>query len=254
MPLKRWFIGLIFLLVGFEIYTRFPSFAVPLVVQVPAETRNLVLVIHGSGGANDLGLQVITKTFADSLASNHVAQFINWSPSSDNIFRASAHGQHLAEWLGADLAKQSPRLQRLTLVAHSAGAYWLEPLCEAYRVALKAQSITPAFVEMIYLDPIGTKGSWDYGYGYRHYGHCADFARAFINLDDAVPGTNGLLVQAHNIDVTQAKSKAAFLRQGGDGHYWPVSYFLALPAEQQQLSLESMNQPSSPRTSVEIAN
>jgi hypothetical protein len=228
MQLRSWLIGLLVLLIGFEAYTRFPSFAVPLSIQIPTDNRKLILVIHGSGGASDSGLLAVTQHFADFKAPNHFTQFINWSPFSDNIFRASAHGEHLAELLGADLAKQLPALQRLTLVAHSAGAYWLEPLCKSFRAATK----NTAVIEMIYLDPIGTKGSWDYGYGYRHYGQCADFARAYINLDDAVPGTNGLLEHARNIDVTQAADKAQFLQQGGDGHYWPVTYFLALPADQ----------------------
>jgi hypothetical protein len=228
MRLRSWLIGLLVLLVSFEAYTRFPSFVEPLAIQIPSNTRELVLVIHGSGGANDAGLLAVAKRFADLTTPNHFSQFINWSPFSDNIFRASAHGEHLAESFGVDLAKQLPALQRLTLVAHSAGAYWLEPLCESFRAASKNAVV----IEMIYLDPIGTKGSWDYGYGYRHYGQCADFARAYINLDDAVPGTNGLLEHARNIDVTQSAGKAQFLQQGGDGHYWPVKYFLALPAEQ----------------------
>jgi hypothetical protein len=244
-------IGLLALIIGFEAYTRFFSFVGPLNVQIPADTRELVLVIHGSGGANDAGLLAIEKSFADINLPNHFAQFVNWSPFSDNIFRASANGEHLGELFGADLAKQLPNLQRLTLVAHSAGAYLLEPLCEAYRAKLKAQKQTAAWVEMIYLDPIGTKGSLDYSHGYRHYGHCADFSRAYINLDDAVPGTNGLLKQAHNIDVTHAKGKALFLQQGGDGHYWPVEYFLALPVERRQ-SAASMNYQNYPRASVEI--
>jgi hypothetical protein len=226
MSLRRWLFALLIVAIGFESYTRFPSFAQIAAPEFPADTRELVLVFHGSGGATDPGLQAIAQQFAQHNSPNQSVRFINWSPFSDNIFRASAHGQQLASMLGDDLGRRLPGLKRLTLVAHSAGSYWLEPLCEAYRAATKQAAI----IEMIYLDPIGTKGSWDYGYGYRHYGRCADFARAYINLDDAVPGTNDVLQQAFNIDVTTAAARAEFLRSGGDGHYWPVAYFLNLPA------------------------
>ena len=217
---KRALLGLLLALLLFELYARFPSTARLRPLVLPADTEELVLIFHGTGGLDEPTLIALTQRF-DSLGrerSHRRVQRYLWSPFSDNIFRAAAHGTHLGHALGRELSGLH-RLRSLRLIAHSAGSYILDPLCESYR----SLTLQPAHIEMTFLDPIGTTGTWDYGYGYRNHGRCADFASATINTDDPVPGTNAPAEQAANLDVTQAPERAAFR---GEGHVWPVQYYL----------------------------
>jgi len=108
------------------------------------------------------------------------------------------------------------------MVAHSAGAYFLDPLCEAYQA--NTNSNPPAYIEMTFLDGIGIAGGWDYDWGYRNHGRCADFARSIYTANDPAPGHNEPYDHAHNIDVTASLSR----RNDFDrpGHYYPLRYFL----------------------------
>ena len=107
------------------------------------------------------------------------------------------------------------------MVAHSAGAYFLDPICEAYRAHNDAGA--QAFIEMTFLDGIGIAGGWDYDWGYRNHGRCADFARSIYTTNDPAPGHNEPYDHAHNIDVTESLGRRDFDRPG---HYYPIRYFL----------------------------
>lgn len=203
-----------------EIYARYPSNADIVPLDFPADTASVVLLFHGSGGRDEPLLIEITQRIAAGVANADgalVRRYV-WSPYSDDRMRASVHAPVIGRALGHELAGLA-ELSSLRLISHSAGAYVLDPLCEAY----KSAATNPARIEMTFIDPIGIVGSWDYWYGYRNHGHCADFASAYINLDDIVPGTNAPLHHAYNYDVTQARSRADF---DDRGHVWPVRYFL----------------------------
>lgn len=203
-------------LVLFELYARWPSSWEPAPLNLPRETRELVLVLHGSGGAGEPTLRRVTGQLRARVRGEQtVVRHHVWSPHADNIFRAAAHAQALGNHLGHALSAL-PNLERIHLVATSAGSHVLDPLCESYREG----NPTPARVVMTFLDPIGTVGTWDYWYGYRNHGRCADFAWSVLNLDDAVPGTNAPLEQAYNLDVTALRGDFE------DGHLWPVAYYL----------------------------
>ena len=205
---------------AFETYARFPARIAATPLNLDAETMAVILIFHGTRGRNEPTLTALTEQFANAAAdapATTVVKYI-WSPYSDNQFRASANAERIGPILGKELARL-PRLESIRLIAHSAGAYLLDPLCKAYREAVDR----PARIEMTFLDPIGIKGAWDFGYGYRNYGHCADFAQAFINVDDIVPGTNAPLKHAYNFDVTEAEARSRFT---GRGHIWPVQFYL----------------------------
>jgi hypothetical protein len=140
-----------------------------------------------------------------------------WSPWADTELRAHRNGARVGEALGKELATLAS-VQSVHLVGHSAGAYVVEPLC----VALKASANRPVRVVMTYLDPIGIRGAFDFGWGARTYGSCADYAEAYINTDDPAPATNTPLEQAWNVDVTGAEKPADFTL---GGHRWPVRYY-----------------------------
>lgn len=214
----KW-MGLLFLgALAFDTYTRLPSSAEATPLQLTADTRSVVLLFHGTRGRDEPRLTEITRQF--KLAANpHTAvrKYI-WSPYADNQFRARANAELIGEQLGVELAGLT-HLEHIRLIAHSAGAYLLDPLCEAY----KAAATNPAHIEMTLIDPIGIKGAWDFGYGYRNHGRCADFAAAYINVDDPAPGTNAPLEHAYNIDVTDADGRELFT---DGGHRWPLKYYL----------------------------
>lgn len=203
-----------------EIYARTPAVFDVRPIGSPAAAPHLVLIFHGRGGADDPVIGELASRF-EALAGGRndvaVLRYV-WSPHSDTRFRAAVNGTRVGEVLGAELARL-PELKSLHLVGHSAGAYPLDPLCEALRAAGR----TDVRVDMTFLDPIGFAGMIDTGHGARNFGACADFAEAYINTDDPVPATSVPLRHAWNVDVTQSAERAGF---GGDGHRWPVRYYL----------------------------
>lgn len=203
---------------AFEAYTRYPADPEIAPLNLAADTRSVVLLFHGTRGRDEPYLKEISRRFDDAADPQTTVHRYIWSPYSDNQFRASANAVVIGTRLGAELA-ELPNLKHIRLVAHSAGAYLLDPLCEIY----KSAAANPAEIEMTLIDPIGIKGAWDFGYGYRNHGRCADFAGAFINVVDITPGTNAPLDHAYNIDVTSAEGREQFT-QGG--HYWPLKYYL----------------------------
>jgi hypothetical protein len=203
----------------------------PQPIELQPGVRKLVLVIHGSFGAQEPTLVALETRLRELTASRPGFQITRygWAPWSDNIFRAGSHGAHLGTQLGKHLAsaiqKGSPGASpamTVHLVAHSAGAYLLDPLCAQLRQDLAASGTT-IFIRMTFLDPIGLRGLLQRGWGAEHFGQCADDAEAWINTDDSAPATDRWLQYAWNVDVTHAAGRADF---AGDGHRWPVQYYL----------------------------
>jgi hypothetical protein len=204
-----------------EAYTRLPSDAAIEALNLPADTNYVVLFFHGTGGKDEPLLREITGLYEEELSSQPgtVVKHVVWSPWSDNRLRARAHAQLIGKQLGTELAGLE-QLEFIRVIIHSAGAYLLTPMCEAYRENHLESAPRPAHFEMTYLDGMGIHGGWDYYYGYRNYGECADYSGNVYNSDETVPGTNAPLAQSYNIDVT-----AAPMRSDINGHLWPLEYY-----------------------------
>jgi hypothetical protein len=203
---------------GFQAYSIFPArFAVPA-LALPVTTRELVLIVHGSGGREEPTLRVLEQVLESRPGgfATVVVRYV-WAPWSDDRFRTWPNGRRVGASLGEELATL-PGLASVHLIAHSAGAYVLDPLCRAYRERGGA-----ARLRMTFLDPIGFRGPLDPGWGARHHGECADEAEAFINTDDPAPATASPLRHARTTDVTGDPRRARFAE---GGHRWPVQYYV----------------------------
>jgi hypothetical protein len=200
-----------------EAYTRTADDFLVAPLNLPADTRSVVLVFHGSEDAGDPVLAEIAGLYLAKPESDRQVVNYNWSPASDNRLRARSNARRVGQALGTELARL-PSLSHILLISHSAGAYIPDALCESLR---KSVERVPE-IRSIYLDPFGIQGFLDLSHGARNHGRCADFALAVINTDDPAPATNEPLQQAYTIDITGHPGKARIAR---NGHYWPLRYF-----------------------------
>ena len=235
------------LALALEVYMRWPSSATLPPLNLGADTRYVVLLVHGSHGSNEPAFIEMEQRFNDGIGAEPGVAVIRliWAPH-DTRSRSYVHGHRIGAALGRELAAL-PNLTDIRLIGHSAGAYFLDPICVAYRT--NATTKQPARIEMTFLDGIGIRGGWDYNWGYRNHGRCADFARSIYNADDRAPGHNQPYDHAANIDVTQSPAKHRFDRPG---HYYPLQYFLDhLDHDEMQPGLRSHT--DEPRGTVIIA-
>lgn len=203
---------------GLETYCRRADRFEVAPLELPADSRAVILIFHGSGDGDDPVLAQIAARFrALSVPGTAVVNY-RWSAAADNRLRAAANAMQLGRALGAQLAG-FPALRELHLVAHSAGAYVPDALCESYRATPGAR----ARIEMTFLDPFGIRGFVDWTHGARTHGRCADFAASVISTDDNAPATNLPLREAFNLDVTSDADRQGFALSG---HYWPLTYYL----------------------------
>ena len=197
-----------------ELYTRWPPGFVTTMPELRGDTRQLVLLFHGSGGKDNEAIQQLELALQQQLQDpdQQIIRYI-WAPWSDNRLRASINGLYLGQQIGEYLAAYD--IDELQLIGHSAGAWLPDAIC----TSLRANRQVPIKIRMTFLDPIGIRGFFNFGWGSHNFGQCADFAEAIINTDDNAPGTNEPLRYAFNIDVTG-------IPHDMNGHEWPVWYYL----------------------------
>ena len=188
-------------------------------LDINADARVVVLLFHGSMGANMPIWDDMADRFSELIGDKPGLEIVNydWSAGADNMQRAGANAEVFARILGQELAGLK-NLTHVHMVAHSAGAYVLDGLCRAYR----ERAPQDVHIEMTFLDPFGNRDIVDINRGNRTYGSCADYASAYINTDDPVPSTNSPLQNAYNFDVTGASGRDEFAEMG---HVWPLPYF-----------------------------
>jgi len=197
-----------------EVYARWPAtFDVPA-AEIDPGTTHLILVFHGSEGVANPGVIAVEKQVRSLLRSpsSQVVRY-RWAPWSDNRWRAAVNGMHIGEALGRQIT--ASQVNELHLIGHSAGAWPVYRLCEQLRQSAPQVPV----IRITLLDAIGIRGMFDFAFGERHFGRCADFAEAIINTDDPVPTTNTPLPHAFNYDVTASRE------EGIPGHEWPLWYY-----------------------------
>jgi len=145
-------------LAAMEVYTRLPTkfYTEPLGLN-PSETRQVVLVFHGSQDGGDPILDAIATRFRELAAFDSGTVVVNyrWDAGADDRLRAAANARRLGDILGAELATL-PNLESLRLITHSAGAFIADSLCETLR-----ETSSEPWIEMTFLDHFGILGFID---------------------------------------------------------------------------------------------
>ena len=78
-------------------------------------------------------------------------------------------------------------------------------------------------MQSTYLDPVSVYSGLLWDYGLNHFGRCADFSDAYIDIEDTVPGSNQNLPYAYTFDVTQLRKKNNVVYLP---HKWPTIFYL----------------------------
>ena len=140
---------------------------------------------------------------------------VDWSREAGNLFRASVQASRIGRQLAEQVWQQHPQLRHSHFIAHSAGSFM------AYAYCRQIKHLNPAIqVTTTYLDPASVHRGFDWNYGLRHFGDCADHSEVLFHRGDGVPGSEEPLPQAHSLDVTAYKPA-----DWHNGHLWPVQYY-----------------------------
>lgn len=195
--------------------------------NIAPATKTLTIAAHGlrdspSSWAQRLADQLNQSSTNTNLPAQHFA--LDWSNDASNSFRCSVNGRRIGNALGAQVAKL-PNLQRLHLIGHSCGSFVVYGICEAIR---EARPTAAPKIHSSYLDPVSVYGGFFWDWGTKNFGRCADFADAYIDTEDQVPGSNVPLTNAHTFDVTAARKANKF---EGHPHNWPAVIYPQLLAK-----------------------
>lgn len=194
----------------------FSDFQLP---NISPSTQQVTFIVHGKDdNAETWATDMQTILRAQSNPSTEVFT-LGWSPYSDNFLRCSVDGRSIGKRLGKQLVTQT-HVKRVHLIGHSAGAFVVYGFCQGVKHANPSIPIHTS-----YLDPLGIYGGLNWDYGLNHFGDCADFSEAYIDIDSGVPGSNEPLPHTHTIDVTGLRIARSFTQSP---HIWPVYYYQSL--------------------------
>jgi pimeloyl-ACP methyl ester carboxylesterase len=174
--------------------------------------QRVVLLIHGAADDPSVWDPEVLPAMEVQRPSGWAVRTVDWSDGARNRVRAPARGRRLGEELAAEVETWS--LDALHVVAHSAGAHLAHGLLS---------ETSAETVQLTLLDPYVGSGLFRWGYGRDRFGAEVDAAFSYVNRDDGVPATDGLLDMAHNVDVTALRP--ASLETAEEGHRWPVTFY-----------------------------
>ena len=212
---------------GVALYTWWP---IPLErLEVPAlagDVEHAVLLVHGLEDSPATWSEAVAGSFASDGSATAVVP-LDWRPYSGDTLRCSVDGMRIGEEIGGQWSRLDG-LASIHLVGHSCGAFVVQGLCQAVAAARPEIRIQATF-----LDPVAIYGGFFWEYGVERFGDCADFADAYIDTGDGVPGSNVALPHAHTFDVTPARP-ADF---DASPHVWPTAYYARLVRQGRQPDL-----------------
>lgn len=187
--------------------------------QLPAAGRDVwVLVVHGSGDGPERWAAPMVDRLSPRVKLPARVEWVayDWRAAAVDKLSAAERGQAEGAAIAAVLKERS--LSHLHVIAHSAGAHVAFGLEEAM-----ASWPTRPTLHLTLLDPFLGKGL-DFEWGRTRFGTRADFAEAFLNRGDGVPGTEVAVDAAHTFDVTNASTKPGGLT-GSQAHWWPTDAY-----------------------------
>ncbi|MEX2488421.1 MAG: hypothetical protein WD356_02735, partial [Pseudomonadales bacterium] len=176
---------------------------------------HLILIAHGVRDGPLTWSRGLAELLTSRQHNDTRVLSVNWNPYSEDVFRCAVSAQRIGRKIGAVVAAQE-QIDSLHLIGHSCGAFVVYGICG--EVKSRSQRIT---IQSTYLDPLSVHGLyWDYGVD--NFGNCADFADAYIDVEDDVPGSNQPLAHAFTVDVTEARIKNGI---NISAHNWPTVYY-----------------------------
>jgi hypothetical protein len=185
-------------------------------LDLEPDAAGLVLVIHG--GKDDPSVWADdTAAIVREQAPDWQVVALDWSDDADDNLTAARRGRRIGAELASPIADAGPL--PLHLIAHSVGAH----LAHGLLAELELQDAPRERIQLTLLDPFVGSGLTRWGYGRDRFGVGADFAEAYVNRDDGVPSTDGVLRQAHVFDVTALRPPE--LDTSEAGHRWPIAFY-----------------------------
>lgn len=209
--------------IGFILIMHWPkAYQDVLNIELAPEVEYLTFSAHGVKDTPASWSDELQQTYSqiqqlplNDLKKQHIS--FSWQPYSDNVFNCSVDGKNIGFRLGKKMAKL-PNLKGVHLVGHSCGSFVILGVCEA----IKEHNVSIS-VHTTYLDPVSVYSGIFWDYGVKHFGTCADFSDAYIDIQDTVPGSNQALINAYTFDVTQTRlsNKIDYAP-----HAWPTMFYL----------------------------
>lgn len=187
-------------------------------VEIPTlpvpEGSGLVILVHGGGDdpsvwAEGLGSQIESIQQERGTDGDWDIVALDWSGDAADVLTAARRGRQV----GNGLVEALGAWQDVHVVAHSVGAHVAHGIAEGGVASL----------HLTLLDPFVGSGLVRWSYGRTRFGVGADFAEAYVNRDDGVPSSDGLLDEAHVFDVTDARPRE--LTTSEEGHRWPITMY-----------------------------
>lgn len=204
-------------IIGYANWPRdFKAFDLP---NIATTTEQVVFIVHGKDDDAKTWVLEMQEIYRGKGGASTQVFALDWTPYSDNFLRCSIDGRRIGRRLGEQLATLT-KVKNVHLIGHSAGAFVVYGLCEGTKRVNESIQI-----QTTYLDPLGIYGGLGWDYGLNHFGGCADFSEAYIDIESGVPGSNEPLIKAHTFDVTGLRSAHSF---AGSPHIWPVHYYMSV--------------------------
>ncbi|MDA1076312.1 MAG: hypothetical protein O3A63_16355, partial [Proteobacteria bacterium] len=168
--------------IGFLLYIYWPiDLTKAQLPEVYSTTRHVILISHGLNDTAEHWPTDLKSALSPPDEHTQIIAF-DWNPYARNTARCSVDGKRIGQLVGEHLAHQTA-VQSVHFVGHSCGAFINLGACRAIKATRPEIS-----VQTTYLDAVAIYGGIIWDYGLQNFGTCADFADAYIDTGDGVPG------------------------------------------------------------------